>query len=231
MPGLLARIGMYVIAAGISFDCILYCFGGYDYHFPLGGLFSPFLLSFGILLLLASGFVKLSATSKVQNRINLTGSKTAGFEVADTPGYGTIRRRRWPLRPRFNSLPSRGLISFSLAVPLIVVMWIRGASLTPIGFRVYLLPVSQTSRVQPATGTLTLRIDAKGRYYLDSKLIAHEELANSVARLTWPAPPVVYLYADPNLDYQDVIAAIDALRGLRANVVLLTQQQRNNSIR
>ena len=150
------------------------------------------------------------------------------FEVSNTATPEGARLRRWPLKPRFASLPSRGLISFWLAVPLIIAMWAHVAG-SPIGFRVHLLPISQTSKVELATGTLTLRIDARKRYYLNSKLIPQEELANTIARLAWPAPPVVYLDADPNLEYQDVIAAIDTLRGLRANVVLLTRQPRNSS--
>ena len=221
MAGLVARIGLYVIAAGVSLDTALWYFGDFKYHFPFSGFFSLFLLPVGIVLILASGFVRLTANFDARNRISLTGSKTAGFEVADTPGCDSIRPRRLPLRPRFSSLPSRGLISCSLAVPLIIA-WLQYVSLTSIGFRVYLLPVSQSSRAQPPTGTLTLRIDAKGRYYLDSRLISHEDLANSITRLVWPAAPVVYLDADPNLDYQDVVAAIDTIRGVHANVVLLT---------
>ena len=159
---------------------------------------------------------------------SVIGSKAARFEVSATAYPHGIRPRRWPLRPRFTSLPSRGLLSFWLAVPLIIAMWAHVAG-SAIGFRVHLLPVSQTSKAEPATGTLTLRIDARKRYYLNSKLISQEELTNTIARLAWPAPPVVYLYADPNLDYKDVIAAIDTLRGLRANVVLLTRQPRSSS--
>src|ERR1700746_2474184 len=84
MPALLARIGIYVIATGIVLDTGLHYFGNFEYHFPLNGTCSIFLLPFGILLILAAGVAKLNArASALGTRLSLSDiepSKKNSFE-------------------------------------------------------------------------------------------------------------------------------------------------------
>ncbi|HEY6251000.1 MAG TPA: hypothetical protein VI685_13650 [Candidatus Angelobacter sp.] len=151
-------------------------------------------------------------------------SKRAGFEVSNTADPNSGRPLRWPLRPRFTSLPSRGLISFSLAVPLIIVMWIRVLTLPKRGIWILSAPmISNRAQPEPWESALVLRIDSRRHYYLNSKLIPHEELPDALVRgLARRAERVVYVDGNRDLEFQEVMDVIDTIRGVQARVVLLT---------
>lgn len=316
MPGLLARIGIYLIATGMILDGSLHYFGNFEYHFPLNGTFSIFLLPLGILLILAAAFGKLNSNSSAAGTrlflpdagpckgkpleaepqpfgaetaqmtrrplwtpltswvavcmvllspaiyaaghywrstrtitavyesvyaflqwlavglvapglavfaLSFIRSKRARFEVSNTADPGTSRPLRWPLRPRFTSLPSRGLISFSLAVPLIIVMWVVQFRIPQRGFWVSAMPVSRNVKPESLAGKLVLRIDIKKRLYLNSERIPAEELTQVLTYgLARHTDRVVYVDGDRDLEYRDVVAVMDEIRGLHAKVILLT---------
>ncbi len=80
----------------------------------------------------------------------------------------------------------------------------------------------------PLTGPIVIRLeliraDAPPKVYLQSKLVAWSSLDGALKdELKFRPERVVYVAADPDLSWTDVVNAIDIIRGTQAEAVLLT---------
>ena len=92
------------------------------------------------------------------------------------------------------------------------------------GIAVHALPATTyRSAFDDWTQPIVIRVDAKRRYYLNSRLIAIENIPAALTgmfstRANW----TVYVDGDPDATYGDVVQAADAVRTAHGRVVLLT---------
>ena len=95
-----------------------------------------------------------------------------------------------------------------------------------IGINVHVLPRLPSSSVgsyfDPWTQAITIRVDVHHRYYLDSNLIQLNAIPSALSerfkrRANWS----VYIEGNSDASYQDVMEAIDAVKAMRGNVILL----------
>jgi len=101
----------------------------------------------------------------------------------------------------------------------------------PSGFRVRLLRPGITSPRLPGIQPLLVRVAFRGYtvrpgLYLASQSVSWDDLGTQLEKELRLRPPdwPVYVEGDPDLDWRSVAEAIDAIRGLNADVVLLTRR-------
>ena len=71
-----------------------------------------------------------------------------------------------------------------------------------------------------AAPQIILQIEAGGRYMINTVPIAQAQLANRLNEIYRNRPQkVIFVKADPDVVYQDVIAAMDAARGAGVKVI------------
>jgi biopolymer transport protein ExbD/TolR len=139
-----------------------------------------------------------------------------------------IRKHRWL---SFSGLPSFALaaaIVYFIAFAIFLVLWAAGQR-NPIGLGVHLLkPGPAMMNSEPLIEPMMLRLelthaDAPPKVYLQSKLVAWSSLDGALKdELKLRPERVVYVAADPDLSWTDVVNAIDLIRGAQAEAVLLT---------
>ena len=139
------------------------------------------------------------------------------------------------LRPRFSSLPSFGLFcSSTLIFSVFFIGLILTLQFSPSqGIRVHLArAVPSLLLVEP----LVARIGFSGRdlqpdLHLDSKVVSWENLYSALQESLKLRPDwVVYVEADPDVDWQRVSDVMDMIRNARAQVVLLTTPIRDEPL-
>ena len=81
------------------------------------------------------------------------------------------------------------------------------------------LPQDQTSET-PASNQIVLEIDARGNYRINTRPVARENLEGRLREIYSGRPDkVLFVKADGEVIYQDVIAAMDAARGAGVKVL------------
>lgn len=71
-----------------------------------------------------------------------------------------------------------------------------------------------------AAPQIILQIEAGGQYMINTVPVAQAQLANRLNEIYARRPQkVIFVKADPNVVYQDVIAAMDAARGAGVKVI------------
>jgi biopolymer transport protein TolR len=83
------------------------------------------------------------------------------------------------------------------------------------------LPKEETKTPQnPPAAQIILQIEPGGKYLINTLPIAQNQLANRLNEIYRNRPQkVIFVKADPNVVYQDVIAAMDAARGAGVKVI------------
>jgi biopolymer transport protein TolR len=81
------------------------------------------------------------------------------------------------------------------------------------------LPV-ETQTQTPVTNQIVLEIDANGNYRVNTRPVARENLETTLRQIYAGRPDkIMFVKADGNVIYQDVIAAMDAARGAGVRVL------------
>lgn len=138
-------------------------------------------------------------------------------------------RRKHLLRQRFSQPPPFALIYSLVLLDLVLLGYLFLATKESIGIEVHLAaigPLKTTSAFQiaPLVHMESMGADARARLLFDSKPIAWEALEPALkADLKPHAVWVVYLEADTDVSWQDVMNAADIVRGIGGKVVLLTK--------
>ena len=72
----------------------------------------------------------------------------------------------------------------------------------------------------PPAPQIILQIEADGKYMINTVPVAQAQLSNRLNEIYRNRPQkVIFVKADPNVVYQDVIAAMDAARGAGVKVI------------
>jgi len=156
---------------------------------------------------------------------------------------GARRRRRAAQRKagtRFSALPPFGLFCSLLFPGLVLFMgWanrVGAHPIDPIGFIVH--SIKDISQVQPFPGipSLIVRVDPDFRhadhphYFIHSEEIPLSRLHDALEeKLRYRPDKVIFIQADPDVEYQSVISAVDAAKGAGATVVLATSAERRSA--
>ena len=100
---------------------------------------------------------------------------------------------------------------------------------TPIGFKVRLLRPGVSAQPSPGIQPLIVRVERRGldpaRFYVNWQPVSPERLDSLLREELSRRPPdwPVYVEGDGDMELKEVLAVIDRLRGLHADVVLLTR--------
>jgi len=83
------------------------------------------------------------------------------------------------------------------------------------------LPKEETNQPQnPPAAQIILQIEPGGKYLINTLPIAQNQLANRLNEIYRNRPQkVIFVKANPDVVYQDVIAAMDAARGAGVKVI------------
>ena len=215
----LGRVGIYLIVAGIAVAGEVFYFGDFERSFSTWGIGSALLVVVGI------GMI-VGGHSLSQGKAQYTEIRHAIYP------RGRSRRPRLPLLPRFSALPSFGALCVAPIVPLAILIWGIHYVTNPIGIWVSLKMPSSDSRLEPWAGGLVVRIVSENHWYLNSTKVSPHDLKEILAReLSRGAERIVYLDADSEIEYQEVITATDAIRAARAKIVLLTPRAKTEAAR
>ncbi|MBZ5534387.1 MAG: biopolymer transporter ExbD [Acidobacteriia bacterium] len=164
-------------------------------------------------------------------------------EVAEFRGRGRLRMTLWgestfqrsvfPRKRLFAKFHTFGLVFaltyFVAAISFMaVICW---QEWRPTGFMVHLL--SQNDRVgmiHPWTQALVLRIDSHNHWFLNSKQISPADLGRALKELSSRSMnPAVFVDADSNGKYENVVQAVDLIEGAGGKTVLYTPASQPNA--
>jgi biopolymer transport protein ExbD len=244
---LAGRIGIYLTVLGLALTLLLAHFWGLDILFPGVALLAEFLLVVGVFLLFRTAFAQLDekkdwATKAL--RLTDTGPQPRTLHFPETSlsadreiAWANAGRQGKPFRrqfgglrsfkTRFSSLPSFGLFcSLTLVFGVFFIGLILTLQFAPSrGIRVHLArSAPRLLFVEP----LIVRMNSVGpglppKLYLNSQSVLWEMLVSSLQESLKLRPDwVVYVEADPEVDWQHIADVIDAGRNIHARVVLLT---------
>lgn len=138
--------------------------------------------------------------------------------------------QKLPLGQKFSHLPSYGLVTMAAWFLFIVPLWVLQRSPSH-GLVVHLVK-SEVSTVSSSDGPIVVRLkfNRSGKLpnlYLQSKPVSWNAFSGALKdalkiRRDW----VVYFQGDADLEWADVIRAMDIIRGTPAKVILLMPGQK-----
>jgi hypothetical protein len=137
-----------------------------------------------------------------------------------------VARRRIP-----SGLPSFGLVAGNTYMLLAVTVWVFQSlfHLPPQGFSVHLLRPELRSQAVSGIQPLYVRLEFRGVNHrpglsVDSQPVAWEDFGNVLQNGLRSRPPSwpVYVEADRDVEWESAVKAVDVIRGLNAEVTLLT---------
>lgn len=193
--------------------------------FGTAGYYGPFILWLSVLCVAAG--VSLLVLFAL-NRFNWRSTQVLSF----APSQSARQYFRWaqqlPLKGRFSGIASFGLVAailyFLVAIPFMILQ-----PPTSIGLTVHLLkPGALMMNGDFGTDPIVVRIAVRRSsvipdLYVQSKLVSSSTLAEALKdELKLRPTKIVYVLGDPELTWADVVRAIDIIRGVPAEVVLLT---------
>jgi len=194
-------------------------------------LFGPI----GICALVISGTIHRQESEALIRRFPLTLPGPLPGEPLARPQRAVLRRPRYPALRRRPSQPRRPGLSTAVLITAItfqltfIVMCVlqSWAWVLPRGFLVRLIRPDVYAQPSAGIQPLVVRVapgpDNRPIPFVDEQAISWNNLAPAVAKELSQRPPdwPVYLEADPNLEWQAALEAVDIIRGLPAQVVLL----------
>lgn len=136
-------------------------------------------------------------------------------------------------------MPAFGLMGVNILIVLVSIMSVAQSfdRVATVGLRIRLL--RPFVNVQPTVGIqpVLVRLEFRGNnraptVYIDSRSVSWEDFDAVLRKEIYARPPhwPVYLQGDPELDWSSVGESIDRIRGLDAEVILLTRNSRTTSI-
>jgi hypothetical protein len=167
-----ARIGIYLILAGLAFDLILHYAGGVEYFIPGIGAFSTLLLPLGLILLVGTAIFQLIALRRERaERISLTspGPQSGELQVGHGPALSLLEQRVDIGRPlRRSAWVGVVLVLFGIALFIGIQRWMATRTFTAVDMPVSLAP----GRIR--TGAFHINLEGEYEIWLrasDSGLI------------------------------------------------------------
>ncbi len=202
------------------------------------------------LLLAAAGTYLILRSAMMRRRERLNGFATAcsltqpGPQSRDlqvdaqpsaihsvTAGWHYQRKLRPSNERTFSGLSSYGLIAAITYTLLFLIIWVIQSmdQPMPIGLKLHLWRSGAPALTSPWIEPLRVRLKSAGlivrpSLYVNSRLVRWEDLGYVLEKELRRRPPnfPVYLEGDPNMDWGYAVNAIDIIRGMHAEVVLLT---------
>jgi biopolymer transport protein ExbD len=136
--------------------------------------------------------------------------------------------QRLPLRRQFSSPPAFALLAAPILVILIIIFMVLLNPYPARGLYVRVLKPGPFAATDPLNDPVIVQILDPGHgmapeLYINSKPTSWDRFADDLKNQLKLRPRwVVYVQADPNLFWADIVNAVDVAKGLHANVVLLT---------
>jgi len=148
--------------------------------------------------------------------------------------YATFHRREFPARDVLTVLPTIGsVVSMTWFVILAPILALHFDTRPPTGLPASLVRLDAW-RVESDVSfdPVVVMVDGKNQLLLNSKPISAAELPNAITRLLGPRPHwYVYVEGDERVEVAAVMAAIDVIRGVGAEAVLVTPRTLEDSRR
>jgi biopolymer transport protein ExbD len=184
----------------------------------------------GILVLIIGGVTLLASLSQLRSKREA--ERSAALSIFAAPGAGQRGAgylRQFPRRVLFTGVPSFALIAISLLMVVLFVLWIIGP-LLPQGIRVLTSrPSRLTPRYGPGSKPLTLRIDKQRHWFFEGQPVSPEEFPAALQEALKRRPdPFVCVDADPDLDYQVPVRAMDTIQGLFVKIIVATPNAKDD---
>jgi hypothetical protein len=199
----------------------------------------PFFCAFAVLILLGAGLLVHSALSRRQETRNSLLTACPPTPAALRLPQATRRRfatdyllgdRRSSARYPLSGLSPLSLVIVLAVAPLCVSMYLVLPP-TPIGLRIHLLPPNYNFQPAPGLQPLLVHVELSDslepRLYVEHEPVPWHSLNAALRHELKSRPPnwPVYLECDPDLEWNWPVKAIDEIRGLGAEVVLLTTRR------
>lgn len=192
----------------------------YTYYVSILLWASALFTAVGICLLILFGYAQFRERN----------ARAVSFGIFDSVGYHFNWANKFRVRQVFTGLPPFILLSGSIGLILAFIYFLFLLPPTPRGLKVHLVaPKRSAPNVQPALPPVVIQIEgngdsAKSILYLNGRPVSLgaldvELMKDLKLRPDW----IVYLRADPNVAYGDVVAVIDVVRGMELEVVLLSR--------
>jgi biopolymer transport protein ExbB/TolQ/biopolymer transport protein ExbD len=148
------------------------------------------------------------------------------FLSRTTRSYGFAQTL--PLRRRFMGLPAFALIG-APTLAILIPMFLLSQNRVPLGLHVHLLKIGASDHDLPPIVVTVMKKSTNGlpTIYVNSKETTWNDLSHTLRSQLEVRPHwIVYVEGEDDAWWQDVANAIDAARGLHAEVVLLTTAAR-----
>ena len=225
-----ARIGIVAIVFGISaLAASNYWLANLDWWYESEDfdllVFSLAMIAIGLVLVIRSGtafITQQKAGSCLPRFVPHRWSPRARLERRPRPhrAFASLLS----VRPSSN-LPTAGLLYALTFFLIFVSIWVLSLDHGHSGgLTVNLISAGQDRRIL-ASERLALRIDSQGHWYLNSKGVSPADLPGLLDAERARRPEViVFLDADPDLSYGDVVKAIDTIRGANGQIILLGEK-------
>jgi hypothetical protein len=164
-------------------------------------------------------------------QIRARAATTEGFSISQGTRHGWYHLRKLAPKTLFPLLPPYGLVLSSVLVPtFLIFIYAWGWDRPSVGIRISVAEErSLPGRTLSSIPHPVVRLEQPSRrlpatLYLNSKVIGWDELGNALTNQLKLRPDwVVYVEADDQVSWSDVIAAMDIIRSRRARIVLVTQ--------
>jgi len=185
---------------------------------------NPILWAAGLSITFGASLVLLGVTARS------TESHLSSIRISNSESVGQNFQwaQRLPLRRQFSSPPAFALWAAPVLVILIIIFMVVLQPYPARGLYVKVLKPGPSATTDPLSDPVVVQIlDAglgvKPEFYINSKPTSWDrfgaDLKNELkVRPNW----VVYVQANPNLAWANIVNAVDVAKGLHANVVLLT---------
>ncbi|HXN47542.1 MAG TPA: biopolymer transporter ExbD, partial [Bryobacteraceae bacterium] len=121
------------------------------------------------------------------------------------------------------------LIPLQLTLIFLIVFLTMSPLETSKGIRIRILRPGVSAQPSPGIQPLLVRVERRGReparFYVNWQPVSTEQIDSLLREELGRRPPdwPVYVEGDGDMEWKDVLAVIDRLRGLNAEVVLLTR--------
>ncbi len=128
---------------------------------------------------------------------------------------------RWPLS--FGTIGA--LFLAAIAVPMGEIYFIQFSSASPaLGIYISVLAPAALNQSRVSEPPVpVVRVENPTRWYLNGDQLLPTELPAALKNVLKTRPDwTVYVVANPNVEFRDVVAAMDVIRGEHARIVLLT---------
>jgi biopolymer transport protein TolR len=157
-------------------------------------------------------------------------ARAVSFGISDSVGYHFNWANKFRVKQIFTGLPPFIVVSGSIGLILGFIYFLFLLPATPRGLKVHLLaPKGSAPNVEPALPPVVVELEdgglgTKPDLYLNGGPVLVGTLDVELKKQLRLRPDwIVYVRADPNVNYGDVVQVIDIVRGMGLEVVLLSR--------